>query len=152
MLVKKCRSNKTCPKQRQRFSSREGRIVRLVKKYHAKVASKTLANFSFQKKTVLKKFVMNFCTEKLPKAQSTVSKCSSKSTVKEFFPRHRQKIAIKELQNGNACQKVNVKKCYPKHGFKTLSKSSLNELFVKKYRSKLLPETLPTLLFQKRPY
>ena len=52
MLVKKRRSNKTYPKQSQHFSSGESRIELLVKKYHAKVPSKTLANNWSREKTI----------------------------------------------------------------------------------------------------
>ena len=89
----------------------------------------------------IEKFVMKFCTEKLPKVQSTVSNSSWKRTVKHFCQEHRQKSAIRKVQKRNARQKVIVPKCYPKDKYISFSIRNFIEMIFDKFRTRVLTKT-----------
>ena len=130
--------------------SKKGRNEFLVKKYHAKVPSKTLAKKCSLQKTVLNysswTFVRKSCLRSCRQHLNTIQK----STVQKSCPQHRQWSAFKKRPKLNARQNVIVEKCYSKHRYKLLSIGTLMEMLVKTYQLQKLPKKPPILTFQKK--
>ena len=86
MLVKKYQSQKLPEKPPKILFQIKARIEIVVRKYHAKVPSKTLAKICFLEKIALTYSSRTFCTKKLLKTPSTTSKHSSEKYRTKVLP------------------------------------------------------------------